>query len=132
MNTELKLLEITNTYNSATREVTSVVRMECTENLIGNIYLSVGVTENNIIGKQKDGVNIIDNYVHNHIFREMLTPKQGLQINSPTIILDAKKVVIRVFKYTLPTLWNASNCYIIGIINNSATDVIQCAEKKIM
>jgi hypothetical protein len=125
-------LEITNSYNATTREVTAVVKIECTQDIAGSLYLSVGITENNIIAKQKDGLNIIDNYVHNHIFRKMLTPNQGLQINSPTIILDAKKVVIRVFKYTLPAGYNAANSNVIGILNSSAIDVVQCAETKIL
>ncbi len=128
-------LEITNTYNAATRELTSVVKMELTQTLTGDLYLSVGITENNIIAKQKDPTTTIINYVHNHIFRKMLTTEAGLKINKAPITLDAKQVVIRVFKYTLPSLpvvWNAGNCNTVAILHDGNINVVQCAEKKIL
>ncbi len=125
---------ITNTYNTTTREVTAEVKMECTQNIPNDLYLSVGITENGIIGKQKDPTTTIEFYTHNHVLRKMLTPDAGLKVNSPSIVLDAKKVVIRVFKYTLPVGWNASNCNVIGIVHNNSSviDVVQCTEKKIL
>lgn len=127
-------IEITNVYNATTRELTAVVKMECTADVSDDVFLSVGITENKIIGKQlfplPAGTNTA--YEHNHVLRKMLTSNNGIKINSSAIKLDAKKVVIRAFKYTLPLTWDVNNCNVISILNNSTTDVIQCAEKKIM
>ncbi len=127
-------LSVMNNYNAVTREVTAVVKMECTQNVTDTVYLSVGITENEIIGTQKSGIDTIQNYPHNHIFRKMLTAKAGLRINSSTVVLNSKQVVIRVFKYTLPTSWNVNNCNVVGILHKSSSriDVIHCAEKKIL
>ena len=127
-------LEISNSYNPTSRELTVVIKMECTDSIPHDVYLSVGITESKIIGKQLSGTAYITNYEHNHIFRKMLTTLSGLKINSSTVVLDARKVVVRVFKYSLPAGWNESNCSVIGILHNNASviDVIQCAEKKIL
>lgn len=131
--TPMNLL-ITNSYNATTREVTSVVKMECTQDVTDTVYLSVGITENKIPGTQKSGSDTVQNYLHTHIFRKMLTPKAGLRLNSTTISLNSKQVIVRVYKYSLPAGWNVNNCNVIGILHKSSSriDVMQCAEKKIL
>ena len=65
----------------------------------------------------------------------MLTTEAGLKINKAPITLDAKQVVIRVFKYTLPSLpvvWNAGNCNTVAILHDGNINVVQCDEKKIL
>lgn len=139
VNTELLLptpmnLDITNSYNSSTREVTAVVKMECTQDVTDTVYLTVGITESGILGTQKGPTDTIQNYEHNHIFREGLTPKSGLRLNSPTITLQSKQVIVRVFKYNLPAGWNVNDCNIVAVLHKSSSriEAMHCAEKKIL
>lgn len=126
-------LEITNTYNAATREVTVVSKVECTSSVTDDAYLTLAVCENKIIAKQSTLTGADDNYEHNHILRRLITPRTGYKLNSPTVLLEPKRVIIKVFKYTLPAGWNENNCTVVGVVHRNSTliDVFQSYEKSV-
>ena len=82
--------------------------------------LQLWVTENNIIGFQQDGQNIIPQYVHNNVFRACVNgtwgeeyPLQGHQIKTVNSAIQVEDA------------WNPENLNIVGFYYNNAAGVIQ-------
>jgi hypothetical protein len=132
-------IEITNSYNASTREVTAVVKMTCTSNISDTLYLNVGLTESNIITKQLKPGGSIPNYQHNFVLRTMVKPWTGYMLNSGTVAsgpvtLTQNRVIVKVFKFKVNPLWDENNCTVVGIVHKNGTlkDVVQVAEKKLL
>lgn len=53
------------------------VTVKFTENFADGLAISVALTESEIIDTQVDGPNVISDYQHDHVLRDMLTPVQG-------------------------------------------------------
>lgn len=109
-------LSIERNYNPDTRELEVTVSGIGKQPLSGDIRLSIMLTESNIIDAQDDlEVGIIQNYVHRHVLRDMLTPTTGVTLfNSVT----TGQSFSQTFTTTIPTGWNADNMEIIAFVSN--------------
>lgn len=111
-------LDIANTYNPNTRELNVDVDIEALQNISGDIRISVMILESHIIDAQKDVSVIIDDYEHNHMLRDMLTPYDG---RSLTTNLIQNEIFNIDFDYTIPDeddgLWIAENMEVIVFIS---------------
>lgn len=123
-------IQIATDYNSSTRVLKVVTRYHILESLGEAIYHSIGLVENNILDKQYKDTAVVNDYVHQHIFRDMITNAKGdlLTDNSAKGI-----VTIKVNYYTVPSQWNKDNLEVISYVHkrNSAWDVFQSAIKNI-
>lgn len=72
-------INIEKSYNAANRELTVTVNGIGKEDVSGDIRLSIMLTESGIVDAQDDfeAGGIVQNYVHNHVLRDMLTPAAG-------------------------------------------------------
>ena len=98
--------------------------------------LTVCVMEDSIVGKQKiekvnpDDPEIIEDYVHRHVFRETINGTWGVDIN--TTALAPEDEIIESYSITLDDDYNHDQCYIVAYVSNSSTkEVLQVIEKKI-
>lgn len=72
-------LSIVRTFDPATRQLVVTVNGIGKESLTGEIRLSIMITESGIVDAQDDleAGGIVDDYVHKHVLRDMLTPAAG-------------------------------------------------------
>lgn len=126
---------IENTYNEDTRELNIVAALTANENLTGDLRINVMITESHIWDAQKFPTTIEDNYEHNHMLRAMLTPIDGLALNSD---LNQDEIVNRSFNFTIPEdpdLWVPENMDVIVFVSKvdgSSEEVIQAAEEHVL
>src|SRR5687767_5465765 len=111
-------LGITKEYNSDTRELLVAVSGIGKQPLTGDIRLSIMLTESGIIDAQRDQdapVELVEDYVHNHVLRDMMTPAAGTTIlNSIT----TGQTFNHSFTITLDETWNPQNMEIIAFVSN--------------
>ncbi len=123
---------VQNTYDAATRQLTVTTTLVPTLALQGSHNVTVLLTENDIIDKQKTGAGEVENYKHKHVFRKCLSAATGTEIGNG---LKAGIPIVKTFTLTLPAAWKAENCEIVAFAHrNDGTrkEVLQVAEKKIL
>ena len=134
--------EINISSNSESITVTSDIQ----NNITGNFNLVVCLAESNIINWQKDGVNNVEDYEHNHVLRSVLIDDA---ISSSTNLVSGEQIV-RSIEYDLEALekfnidyssenleegngnaggWDATNMSIIAFIYNTNTNEIVQVEE---
>ena len=108
--------------------------------------LVICLAENNIINWQKDGVDNVEDYVHNHVLRSVLIDDA---ISESTNLVGGEQIVSTI-EYDLQTLeqfnidysnetaeagngnaggWNAANISVIAFIYNTNTNEIVQVEE---
>jgi len=101
------------------------------ENLDGNFNYSIAITESHIIDAQLNQSQIIPEYEHNHVFREMLTNVSGDPLGTDLI---ANEVINKSATFTLPSNtdnWIAENCHVVAFVTRIEGDtkhVLQASE----
>ncbi len=134
-------IEIANTYNSGTKQVTSAITVKALKALTGNYKLSVLIAEDSIISKQLDyslpsGQQIVTNYNFMHVLRGSLNSAYGEEAWNGSIASGAT-VVKTYSNFQLATNFVAKNCHIIAFVynadNTSATyhEVLQAEMKRV-
>lgn len=104
-------------YNPDTRELTVTVNGIGKASLSGDIRLSVMLTESGIVDAQDDqeAGGIVQDYVHKHVLRDMLTPATGAMILNS---IFSGTTFTRTFTTTLDSGWNANEMEVIAFISN--------------
>ncbi|MDC1068748.1 Omp28-related outer membrane protein [Candidatus Kapabacteria bacterium] len=98
------------------------VNLEYVGNQLENERLAVYLVEDGVIGRQLDGANEINDYVHNHITRETLSDISGVEIFESLGVGDTK---IEQFDFTLPAaIENQNNVKVVAIVFNPSNDYI--------
>lgn len=106
-------LTIDPSWDKETRELTVTVRGEGIENAkdyLDNPALTVYLTEDSLVAKQLNLGKWITNYVHNNVFRDVLTSLQGESIE-----WDGDNFT-RTFTYTVPETFKAENLNIVAFV----------------
>lgn len=122
------------------------VTSDIQNNISGNFNLVICLVENNIINWQKDGVDNVEDYVHNHVLRSVLIDDA---ISESTNLVGGEQIVSTI-EYDLQTLeqfnidysnetaeagngnaggWNAANISVIAFIYNTNTNEIVQVEE---
>lgn len=119
-----------NSFNENNGELTTNITINFLETLTDDLSLSVMITENSIVDAQEDTSGLIEDYVHKHVFRTMLTniagnpiPAQGMGTN-----------VQENFTFNIPAQWDENNCSVVAFVHRTAPDlkVLQVSEKKLL
>ncbi|MDO9512872.1 MAG: Omp28 family outer membrane lipoprotein [Bacteroidales bacterium] len=132
-------IRINNTYNTANRQLSSVVKVKSLTDNAGEYKLCLYIVENNIIAPQKNNIPAIGttpdilNYVHKHILRGSLNGTWGESIYTENPVIQGD-VFEKTISYTVSENWVADNCSIIAFVyrNDEGTEkeaIIQVAEK---
>lgn len=122
-------ISIVRTYDVQSRQLVVTVSGIGKEELSGEIRLSIMLTESGIIDAQDDfeAGGIVDDYVHKHVLRDMMTPVTGAPILSS---ITTGQTFSETYTKTLDAGWDADKMEIIAfvsLINGSDFPVLQAA-----
>jgi hypothetical protein len=103
-------ISIQTSFNKTTRTLTAVVNASSLIELNGSYYLSLVLTENNLIHPQAGTGECLggQGYVHNNVVKGMLNGDAGELIHQGT--WSANKTITRTLNYTLPEAFVEENC----------------------
>lgn len=106
---------LSRTFDPLTLELTVTVQIEVDADLVAtDIRLSLALTEDGIVDRQLTPDGERDDYVHNHVLRDMITNFDGNPLPAP---LTAGQRLTRSFRYTLDPGWNAEKCTLIAFVH---------------
>lgn len=126
-------ISITPSFNPDDRTAKVIVRLSYTEDVALKHNINIALLENNIIDAQKttDAVGIIEDYTHDHVLRDVVTPVHGIAIPEKVFPITAGRVYERSFTFTVNEKWNADECSVVAYLNyNDPTDrsILQAEE----
>ncbi|CAN5501334.1 hypothetical protein BH11BAC2_BH11BAC2_01940 [soil metagenome] len=123
-------LKITNTFDSASRNITATVETKMVSAINDPVRLCVYMVEDSIVKWQKDGSTNIEFYTHRHALRGSLNGTWGDALSNP---LTAGQIInTSVSGSLVPADANPDQCYLYAILYNDVTkEIIQVEEKKI-
>lgn len=133
-------LEIETTFNPTSRNLDIKVNGEFIKAVSGDILLTVGITESNIIAAQKNNnssvgttPDILD-YSHQHVLRAMVNGTWGQTVKTGGAAIGDKTSTE--LSYVLPEGWNQANCTVFAHLSYAEGTnkyvVIQAAEKDLV
>ena len=111
-------INLDHNYNATTRQVNGTFYLTSLENLSGQFYLNIILTEDSLIYTQvNNGVCVSGgtNWVHNRVVRAMINSASGQIVNSGSSWNSGETFNIP-FSYTIPSEFQANNCKIIAFI----------------
>lgn len=127
-------LSVETTYDDATRQLDISIGGLPYENITGDVRLTLVITESKIVNPQYTENGIVDEYIHNHIFRDAISAAEGDAMGN----LSANEAFEKKYQYTLPEEdgggpWIAENCTVVAYISvndnaNGTKTVLQAAE----
>ena len=125
-------LSITKSYNPETRLLQLTIGALALEELNGEFKLTIMLTEGEIEDAQDDQNTVIDDYIHDHVLREIITNFDGDAFASK---LEPGKIVKQIYNYTIPEddngLWNDDHIEVVAFIANAegtSEEILQAAQ----
>ncbi len=119
------IIDVTNTYDEATRTVSITVDGTAIESVSGK--LQVWLIEDNIVSPQylSDG-SLDNNYVHNHVFRTTVNDKDG-----EGFVVSEGGSATYSYTATLDTEWKAEDVSVVAFVYDS-TGVLQTVKAAVI
>ncbi|MCR5424428.1 MAG: Omp28 family outer membrane lipoprotein [Bacteroidales bacterium] len=121
-------MEVTSTLTANTTTID--VNIEFIQKVTDSLTLTIFVMEDSIIAPQAmpNGSRNQD-YVHNHILRDVVTDIWGIPVDADGHEGSRRKAEL---KYTIKPEWNKEHCHIVAFVSNAATrEVLNVAECKL-
>ena len=129
--TPQKKLNINNSFNTGNKKLTTTVSGQFLENMEGDYFLQVCITEDSITGAQLDGIDVIENYVFMHVLRGDINSAWGEKINDNGTT-EQNQEFEKTYSITLNNDWVPEHCYVVAFVYlDSDKSVIQAAEQAI-
>lgn len=128
-------IHITSVFDEATREATVTVKLAYTASVSMKQSLTLAVLEDSIIDVQKSLTGIEDNYVHEHVLRDIVTTVRGTQIPDKVNPKVPGRVYEKTFKVPIKSDWHEKHCEIVAFVtNDEATDrtVVNAEQAKLI
>lgn len=124
-------LSVENVYNEATRELKVESTMTAMGDYSGELYLTVCLLEDSLVGLQVIPGGIDDAYVFRNVFRGTLNSADGEMFANGQIYIDDE--FTRNHTMTLDEAYNADQCYILCYISDKGLGgkILQTAMGKI-
>ncbi len=121
-------VQIINIFDAATQKLTAHTKTTLLNGYSGEVQLALYVIENGIVAPQKDGEEVISDYVHNHVLRGSLNGVYGTQLTTP----EEDGTYLKSYELDCSTnSWNISNCSVVAILMDAETrEVLQVEQAK--
>jgi hypothetical protein len=127
-------LKLTPSFSSSDSMITLQTASKFPEAYTGNVKIVVYITEDSIVGYQKDyrlsGDQDIPDYLHRHVLRGSMNTAFGDQLNSAATPA-AGETFTKTFTYKAGN-WNLKHCSLVAVLYDATTfEVLQVEEKHI-
>lgn len=121
-------VQIINVYDAATQTLTAHTKTTPLNGYTGDLQLALYVIEDGIVAPQKDGEEVITDYVHNHVLRGAINGTYG------SLLTSAEEDGTYLKSYQLDCSqksWDLSNCSVVAILMDAEThEVLQVEQAK--
>ncbi len=104
-------------YDAGSRKLKVTVELYYTGDETSANYLNVVILENNVVGRQIDAGKYVDNYVHKHMLRDMITGQWGEVVPTTTKGTRYRKT----FTYTVPQDFVAENIDVAAFVTQEVS-----------
>lgn len=124
-------IHMVTTFDAATKEGTVKVTLSYTQEVTLKENLTVLITEDSIVDAQKKGLEELEEYDHEHVLRDIITPVIGTPIPAKVSPKVPGKTYERTFKFTVDGAWKPEHCNVIAFVSlDEANDrhIIQAEE----
>lgn len=125
-------ISIAKSYNQETRVLDVTVGAVSLEDLEGEFKLTIMLTESGIVDAQDNVSEVIEEYEHNHVLRDIITNFEG-DAFADKLVKDIS--VTKNYTYTIPVdaqgLWNDDHIEVVAFIANTegeSEEVLQAAQ----
>lgn len=115
-------LSLSTEYDSTNRELKVTYHSHFNKIYDAPLTINIWIIENDIIGPQMSGHDIIFKYIHNHVLRTSLTGDWGVAVADSFIPEDDFTAT---FTITLDESWVAENCEVVGFLQNPSSKSIE-------
>ena len=125
-------VSIDNTFNPASRALGIKVGILPDQALSGDYRLTVLITQDSIVDPQLNGVTLVQNYIHRHVVRDVVSAPSGDPINEP---FQLGIPINKTYNVTLPQGWEEGHCSVVAFVHRAGTpdkEVLQATEKYII
>jgi len=118
-------------YDSLTRELTVEATVLGQLLVSGDIRFHMGLSEDNIVDKQTDGSQVIEEYSHKHILRTYLTNNLGDNIAAA---INPNQRWNRTYTFTIPEgegWWKVDDMHVFAFVSNitdGSKEILQAEE----
>ena len=122
---------ISNSYDEASRTLNTTSRVVAVADVTGELYVTVCLVEDNIVGWQTVPGGVDKEYVFRNVFRGTLNGADGVSFaNGPVSANDENSFA---YSIELNADYNADNCYILTYIADKSQNgkILQTALRKI-
>jgi len=131
------LMIISNTYDTNTRSVKSVIYSKFQNTLSGEFTLSVCVVEDSLISGQKNNNPSVGTTpdIHNYVFLDVMRGSvNGTYGEILTTAVDPYLTYMGKFSIPIdPDIWKAKNCWILAFVSNVKTkEILQAIKKRVI
>lgn len=113
-------IELSAEYNATDNSVEITTGLKSTENLEGKLQL--WIVESGIVARQKNGSQMVLDYVHNHVYRAYVNGVDGESVKLEANVFPTLNHAIAVRDY-----WTPSNLSVVAFVYNDS-GVVQAAE----
>jgi len=121
---------ITNSYDTASRKVYSLIYSQFRRSLPGSYNITVCVVEDNMISAQDSASTIIHNYIFKDVLRGAVNGTYGETL---TTSVDPALTYLGKFSIPINTAWVPENCWILAFVSKSDTkEIIQVIKQKVI
>jgi len=124
-------IHATSDFDEETKKAAIRVKLAYTQQENKAQKLMIVITESKMIDVQEDAGQYIDNYEHNHVLRDIITPHSGKAILSDVAVKTPGLVYEYGMEYEVNPAWNPENCNIVVFVyndDNGNYEVAQAAE----
>ena len=125
-------LSIVKNYDPTTRVLEVDVTAFPLETVSGEYKLTIMLTESEIVDAQEDPMTIIEDYVHHHVLRDVITKFDG---DAFANTLEESVLITKRYTYTIPEddtgWWNDDHIEVVAFLTNTegeSEEVLQAAK----
>lgn len=117
---------LTSTYDAVKEEYNIQVKLAYTQSISGQHFLTIYLTEDKIIDEQLDPE--IHDFEYNHVFRQSITPFNGIAVLDSIPTKEAGRVLVSNYKLKIDRndatnlkqkFWNLDNIHVVAFVHKS-------------